>query len=64
MFNSAKEFVIAMMENEGFYFYDNYGREWMYQSYEFYFKDIGEEILTKKVCCLCLFSTIVGKDFK
>ena len=57
-FNSAKGFVVTMMENEGSLFCDSYGREWKYQNYNFTFKDIGSSAThVKGLKCLHLFDT-------
>mgnify|MGYP006398793121 CR=1 FL=1 len=57
-FDSPKEFVTAMMENEGSMFGDYYGREWKYQDYNFYFKDIGAGAThIKGLECLHLYGT-------
>jgi hypothetical protein len=59
-FNSAKEFVASMMENEGSLFFDHYGREWRYENYQFTFKDIGADSVHRKgIKCLHLFGTFI-----
>lgn len=60
-FESAKEFVACMMDNEGSLFFDHYGREWRYEKYSFTFKDIGcDSEHEEGLKCLHLFSTYIG----
>ena len=58
MFKSAKEMVIALIENEGKVLKDAYGRQWKYDYYTFYFKDLGaDEFQPDKLSCLHLYQT-------
>jgi len=62
-FDSVKSFINTMIENEGIIFYDNYGRQWKYENYKFYFKDIGEDdIMEEGLKCLHLFGTYINYD--
>lgn len=56
-FKSAQEMVLWLMDNEGKKLHDNYSREWMYQDFTFFFRDIAENGLRPVVDCLHLFST-------
>jgi len=62
-FDSAKSFINTMMDNEGVIFYDNYGRQWKYENYKFYFKDIPEYAIMKEgLECLHLFGTYINYE--
>ena len=62
-FESAKDFVTAMMDNEGKLFFDHYGRQWRYSNYKFTFKDIGADSVHKtEVACLHLFGTFIEME--
>jgi hypothetical protein len=41
-FNSVKEFVNWLIDNEGKILADGYGRQWKYERYGFQSKDIGD----------------------
>lgn len=57
-FNSVKSFIVWLLDNENFEVFDNYGRRWKYESYNFYFKDIGaDDVYVKGLECLHLFGT-------
>lgn len=55
-FNSPQEMILWLMNNEGQLIADNYGREWKYKEYTFYFKDLGDAF-KEGVRCLHLFGT-------
>jgi len=59
MFKSAKEMIIAIIENEGKVLKDAYGRQWKYDDYTFYFKDIGtdDKFEPDTIKCLHLYQT-------
>lgn len=40
-FESVKEMVNWLLDNEGKILSDSYGRKWKYENYKFYCKDIG-----------------------
>lgn len=56
-FESVKEMLNWLIDNEGEILSDSYGRRWMYKYFDFYFGDINEEI---KECidCLHLYKTL------
>jgi hypothetical protein len=57
-YNSVKEFISDMLENEGSVFADNYGRRWKYEDYMFHFADLGDRDFTpEKIDCLHLFGS-------
>ena len=56
-FNSALEMVSWLMNNEGHSLYDNFGREWKYLEYTFYFKDLCDSYIIPGIECLHLFET-------
>jgi len=57
-FNSVKEFVNWLIDNEGSIVYDNYGRQWRYEKYGFQFKDIGtNDVFEDGLKCVHLFQT-------
>jgi hypothetical protein len=58
-FNSVKEFVNWLIDHEGFVIADEYGREWKYVNYCFYFKDIGkkDDPFQDTLQCVHLFRT-------
>ncbi len=59
-FKTAKEFVNALMDNEGVIFFDHYGREWKYENYNFTFKDIGCDSKHEYgLKCIHLFGTFI-----
>lgn len=54
MISSPEEMVIALMQNEGKILKDGYGRQWKYENYHFYFKDIGTNSVFEKDKISCL----------
>lgn len=57
-FESAKEMICWLIDNEGREIIDSYGRRWKYEKYSFYFKDISIAAEWKEgVFCLHLFKT-------
>ena len=57
-FESIKEMVNYLIDNEGDIIADAYGRRWKFEDYQFYFRDVGtfseyEQTLT----CLHLYKT-------
>lgn len=58
-FQSPKEMVNWLMDNEGQELSDYYGRKWKYANYKFHFKDIGtfDKFEENKIPCLHLFKT-------
>lgn len=60
-FKTAKEMVNWLMDNEGKQLADGYGRKWKYESFKFYFKDIGTNDKYKQgISCLHLYGTLFG----
>ena len=57
-FESVKDFICFLIDNEGEIIADNYGREWCYLNYEFYFKDISKDSTRQTgLKCLHLYET-------
>ena len=57
-FNSVKEFVNWLIDNEGKVLADGYGRQWKYERYGFQFKDIGTyNVFQDGLHCVHLFGT-------
>ena len=57
-FKTVKEMIMWLVDNEGKLLKDYYGRQWKYQKYKFFFKDIGtNDVLTEGISCLHLFET-------
>jgi DnaJ-class molecular chaperone len=60
-FNSVKEFVNWLIDNEGKILADGYGRQWKYERYGFQFKDIGtNDVFNDGLKCVHLFGTQIG----
>ncbi len=60
-FKSAKEMVNWLMDNPRTELADGYGRRWKYESFKFYFKDIGkDEEYKESINCLHLHGTPIG----
>jgi len=60
-YNSAKEFIVDLMDNEGTTFTDVFGRRWLYDDYEFWFSDVGEEAFVAEISCLHLYGIGIRK---
>lgn len=58
-FKTVKEFINWLLDNEGQILGDAYGRQWKYDYYSFYYKDISSKAEFKKdiIDCLHLFKT-------
>lgn len=57
-FNSVKDFVNFLIDNEGKVLADMYGRQWKYERFAFQFKDIGSnDVFEYGLQCVHLFST-------
>lgn len=57
-YGSVSEFILDMIKNEGRIFFDEYGRQWLYEKYKFYFKDIATTAIMKEgISCLHLFES-------
>ena len=56
-YDSVKDFVADLIDNESDVFGDSYGRKWMYENYEFYHKDLGETAWKGGLFCLHLYGT-------
>ena len=57
-FNTAKQMVSWLMNNEGKELADHYGRKWVYNSLAFYYQDLGDkEFKVNTIGCLHLYST-------
>lgn len=57
-FKSVKEFVCSLIDNEGQVLCDNFGRQWKYFNYTFFFKDIGlNDKFEEGLQCVHLFET-------
>jgi len=56
-FNSVREFVNWLIDNEGKVLYDAYGRHWKYERYTFRFKDISTPIFKDGLHCVHLYGT-------
>ncbi|MCK9477255.1 MAG: hypothetical protein M0R46_15165 [Candidatus Muirbacterium halophilum] len=57
-FNSVKEFVNWLIDNEGKSLSDRYGRQWKYERWGFKFKDIGtNDIVQDGLFCVHLYGT-------
>jgi len=60
-FNTVKAMVSWLIDNEGRVLADDYGREWKYINFKFFFKDEGDRCFEPgKLRCLYLYDT----DFK
>ena len=55
-FQSPKELVVWLMDNERQEIADRYGRKWKYVDYCFYFQDLGDPYF-KGLDCLHLYAT-------
>ena len=60
-YESAKDFVYDLMDNEGVDFCDSYGRKWWYRNYVFSFKDI-DGVCRGGLHCLHLYGTEITKE--
>ena len=59
-FNSVKEFVNWLIDNEGKILADGYGRQWKYDNYNFYYKEIGRNQQFKTgIECIHLYGTLI-----
>ena len=58
-FNSVKDFVNWLIDNEDKILADGYGRQWKYQNSIFYFKDINNTIFEDGLQCVHLFRTYI-----
>jgi hypothetical protein len=57
-FNAVKAMVSWLIDNEGKGLADDYGREWLYSDYKFFFKDIGDTCcMPGRLRCLHLYGT-------
>lgn len=57
-FNSVKEFVSWLIDNECKVLADEYGRQWKYENYGFQFKDMGRnDVFEDGLRCVHLFRT-------
>ena len=58
-FKTPFEMIYSLMKNEGEILKDSYGRQWKYDDYVFYFKDIGndDEFEPDTLKCLHLYQT-------
>ncbi len=57
LFTTVKEMVNWLIDNEGKIIGDSYGREWKYEDFKFFFKDVGGEFEKEVVSCLHLHRT-------
>ena len=55
-FQSVKEMINWLIDNEGSVLFDDYGRRWLYKNYKFRFGNINEPF-EMKLDCLHLFKT-------
>jgi len=54
-FNSVKEMIYWLLDNEGLILFDYYGRRWLYSEFEFKYSDLGEKYFEKNsIDCLHL----------
>lgn len=60
-YENPKAFVIDLMGNEGVTFIDTYGRNWMYENFNFFYKDPGETEWIHGLHCLHLYGTHISK---
>ena len=60
-YESAKEFIDDLLDNEGAEFRDGYGRFWMYENYEFKHKDLGDTEWSNGLFCLHLYASGITK---
>lgn len=57
-FNSVKEMVSWLIDNEGKILFDYYGRRWKYFNFNFNYSDLGEnDFELTKIDCLHLYQT-------
>lgn len=57
-FNSVKEMVNWLIDNEGVVLHDFYGRRWIYDKFSFRYSDIGETMfLEDNLGCMHLYRT-------
>ena len=57
-FNTPKEMVVWLLDNEGKQLADNYGRLWKYENLAFHLKDIGTfDTYEVGIYCLHLYGT-------
>ena len=61
-YNSVKEFVSALIDNEGVIFGDTYGRKWMYKDFQFMHKDLGNNAWEIGLVCLHLYGTDIIQE--
>jgi hypothetical protein len=60
-YNSVSEFITDLVNNEGTAFGDYYGRFWLYEDYEFFFKDLSSASWIEGLDCLHLYNEGVCK---
>jgi len=60
-YESVKEFICDLIDNEGVTFGDTYGRHWVYKDYEFHFCNIGYR-WKHGLDCLHLYGTGIKRD--
>jgi hypothetical protein len=61
-FASVTEMVSYLTKYPNSILRDGYGRQWKYENYAFWFKDISSSIFVEKVSCLHLFGTIINPE--
>ena len=61
-YNSVKDFINDLIDNEGVIFSDSYGRCWMYENYQFIHKDLGDSTWNTGLFCLHLYGSGIRKE--
>ena len=60
-YDSVKEFINDLIDNEGCVFKDEYGRCWMYNDCNFWHKDLCDSEWVYGLFCLHLYGTGISK---
>lgn len=60
-YESVKEFINDLMDNEGSVFADAYGRYWKYETFRFSHKDLGDKTWNNGLFCLHLYGAGIKK---
>jgi hypothetical protein len=61
-YESVKEFVGDLIDNEGITFADNFGRKWQYKNYAFINKDLGDIAWSLGLDNLHLYGTNIFQE--
>ncbi|MCP3682361.1 MAG: hypothetical protein GY861_06685 [bacterium] len=56
-FDTPLKMLSMLISNEGKVLCDEYGRQWKYEKFKFYFSDLGEKDFKESLECLHLYNT-------